>query len=322
MQVKVDSGTLPDNDKLTLGAWLNRWLEVIAPSIEPHTLGGYTRLAKQYLIPRLGAVKLAKLRPADVEKLFADLLRDKVSAAMVRKIGTALSISLNHAIRSQLILFNPARGVRRPKATKPDIKVLGAADAAKLVKASAGEPLGTLFVLLLDSGMRPGEAFALLWSDVDLVAGRVTVTKTLEQIGGEFRVKATKTGRSNRSVDLSANTVRMLLEHRKELLRMGLNPKPASLVFCSPEGGYVTRNRGGRDLQDLLTRQELPQVSLYGLRHTSATLLLLANVNPKVVSERLGHSSIVMTLDTYSHVLPSMGKAAADVMEKLLTGSI
>ncbi|HXD87035.1 MAG TPA: tyrosine-type recombinase/integrase [Urbifossiella sp.] len=318
LQMSLDAGQLPDAASITLEAWLARWLELVEPSIEPATHQPYRIHVNKHIVPRIGGVKIQRLRPADVEALYAKLLKDGVRPASVRKIGITLSIALNHAARSQLIPANPARGVRRPKAKKPTIVVLSAENAAAFVRACAEERLGALFVLILDSGMRPGEALALAWRDIDFAAGRVSITKSLENSG---RVKEPKTLHSKRTIDLTAGTLGALNRHRQRMLAEGWPVRPASSAFVNLDGEPILPNDITRGhLRPILARAKLPAVTCYALRHTCATLLLAANVNPKIVSERLGHGSIAITMDTYSHVQPGMQRGAVDVLAKVITG--
>lgn len=165
------------------------------------------------------------------------------------------------------------------------------------------------------------EALALTWPDVDFTAGRVSITKSLEEIDGRMRVKSPKTKRAVRQIDITPSAVAALNSHRRAMLAEGRDVR-AGVVFVNTVGTYLSLSNLHRDtFKPLLMRAGLPSVSLYALRHTCETLLLLANVNPKIVSERLGHSSITLTLDTYSHVLPTMQRAAADVLAKVLAGN-
>jgi integrase len=173
-----------------------------------------------------------------------------------------------------------------------------------------------LYLTALDSGAHPGELFALLWSDVDLEGRYIIITKSLEEINGVLRIKPTKTAKSRRRIDLSAKTAATLGEHRKAMLAEGHIAGP---VFCDTQGTYLRNSNLRRNsFVPILAKAKLPHIRLYDLRHTSATLLLLADVPVKVVSERLGHSSITLTLDTYSHVLPTMQRRAADLIGQFL----
>jgi len=312
------AGQLPDAGNITLETWLTRWLELIKPSIEPGTHQPYQIHVKKHLVPRIGGVKLRQLRPVDVELLYARLLKEGVKPPSVRKIGTTLSIALNHAVRSQLIPSNPAHGVRRPKAAKAAIQVFTPEQVAAFVRACAGERLGPLFLFILDSGCRPGEALALTWKDIDFAAGHVSLTKSLENSG---RVKAPKTPRSRRQVELTKIGIDALHVHRKAMLVEGRNVRGGGTVFVNISGGHILPNDVTRGhLRPILERAKLPAVTCYALRHTCATLLLAANVNPKIVSERLGHGSISITMDTYSHVIPGMQRGAVEALAKALGG--
>ena len=199
---------------------------------------------------------------------------------------------MNHATRSRLIPSNPATGVRKPKAAKPSIEVLDPAQAAKFAAAcrTGDGKHSALFMLLLDSGMRPGEALALTWPDFDLARGRVSITKALEEMKGKFRVKLPKTKRGVRQVEITADTVRMLARHRAAMLAAG-HDVHGGTAFCSATGGFLSISNVYRDgFHPLLKATGLPAVGLYALRHTCTTFFLLADVHAKVVSERLGHA--------------------------------
>jgi integrase len=164
--------------------------------------------------------------------------------------------------------------------------------------------------------MRPGELFGLEWRDIDLDAGFLSVRRSLEEIDGQLRIKDAKTPKARRRIHLAAPTIAALHEHRRRMLAEGFVAGP---VFCDTKGGYL-RNANVRQnsFKPILERAGLPSIRLYDLRHTCATMLLLADEPAKVVSERLGHSTITLTLDTYSHVLPTMQQRAAQKMGRIL----
>jgi integrase len=231
-------------------------------------------------------------------------------------VGTTLTIALNQAVRLDMIPGNVAEKVRKPKAAKPEIQVFDPEQVGKFLKSVRSDRLYPFYLTALDSGARPGELFALLWGDVDFDGGFISITKSLEEISGILRVKPTKTAKSRRRIDLSPATLAVLVEYRKVALAAG---RIASPVFHDTDAGYLRlSNLMKNSFKPILKRAGLASVGLYTLRHTCATLLLLADQPAKVVSERLGHSSITLTLDTYSQVLPTMQKRAADVMGMLL----
>jgi integrase len=302
--------------RLTLGAWLTRWLALVKPTVEPNTYGPYERHVRLHIAPHLGHVRLAKLAAAHVQGLYSALAAAGVSPAMQRKVGTTLTVALNEAARLNMVPGNAAGKVRKPKAAKPEIQVFDPEQVGKFLKAARPDRLYPFYLTALDSGARPGELSALLWEDVDFGGGFISITKSLEEISGALRVKPTKTAKSRRRIDLSPDTLAVLARHRKAALAAG---RIASPVFCDTQGGYLRQsNLVKNSFKPALARAGLPPVGLYTLRHTCATLLLLADQPAKVVSERLGHSSITLTLDTYSHVLPTMQKRAAGVMGAIL----
>jgi integrase len=316
LQARADRGLDAGGGRLTLGQWLTRWLEMVRPTVEPGTYGPYERHVRLHLVPHLGPLKLATLGKAQVRALYATLTEAGVSVALQRKVGTTLGIALNAAVNDDLLTVNPARQVRKPKAKKLEMKPLDPDQVAAFLEAARSDRLFPFYLTMLDSGARPGELFALRWEDIDLERGFLTVSKSLEEIAGVVRVKEVKTAKGRRRIDLSAGTVAALAGHRKAMLAEGHISGP---VFCNTVGGYLLQTDvRKRSFKPILRRAGLPDVRLYDLRHTCATLLLLADVPAKVASERLGHASITRTLDTYSHVLPTMQRRAADLLGQIL----
>jgi integrase len=270
----------------------------------------------QHLTPRLGRLQLGHLTHVHVAELYRGMEADGATADAQKKAGTVLRQVLKHAVSLGLIHGNPALKVPLPRVTREEIHPLGPAEVAHFLAAAAGDRLFALFVLALDSGMRQGELFALEWADFDPARGEVTVSKALSEVRGQLRAKDTKTKKGRRRVPLAPVTVAELSAHRARMLREGHG---SPLVFCTTDGTQLRKsNVLRRHFAPALKRAGLAGVRFHDLRHTCATLLLLNNVNVKVVSERLGHASIVITLNTYSHVLPTMQQQAAAVMEGVL----
>jgi integrase len=312
----IASGISADVAHLTVGQWLTRWLELVKPTVEPNTYNPYERHVRLHITPYIGGLKLAKLTKSQIRGFYAALSEVGVSTALQRKVGTTLTIALNQAVNDDLLQGNPAMKVRKPKAKKAEIVPLDPDQVTAFLTVAKSDRLFALYLTALDSGARPGELFALLWSDVDLEGRYITITKSLEEINGVLRLKKTKTAKSRRRIDLSLETAIALDKHRKAMLAEGHIAGP---VFCDTCGGYLRNsNLRKNTFLPILGRAGLPHIRFYDLRHTCATLLLLADVPAKVVSERLGHSSITLTLDTYSHVLPTMQRRAADLMGQIL----
>lgn len=222
--------------RLTLAEWLTRWLGLVKPTVEPNTYGPYERHVRLHLTPHLGGVQMAKLAAVHVQGLYATLAAAGMSAAMQRKVGTTLTIAMNEAVRLNMIPGNAAEKVKKPKAAKPEIQVFDPEQVGRLLTAAKTDRLYPYFLTALDSGARPGELFALQWEDVDFAGGFISITKSLEEISGVLRVKATKTAKSRRRIDLSPDTIAVLAKQRKAALAAG---RIASPVFHDTDGGYL-----------------------------------------------------------------------------------
>jgi integrase len=257
------------------------------------------------------------------------MLERKLSARTVRGAHVVLSSALKQAVRWRMLPLNPAQSVELPKRTRREMKALSPGEAKAFLEAAKEDPHGLVFAFGLVTGMRPEEYLGLQWKDIDLHRGTATVQRTLcwrRQKGGGWYFGEPKTSQSRRTVPLPISIVTELGRHKvrqaETRLKKGAQFQALELVFSTESGGPLhSENLATRNFRMIRDRAKLsPSITPYSLRHTCATLLLLAGENPKVVSERLGHSSIVMTLDTYSHVLPSMQQAATQKLEKMLFG--
>lgn len=202
-------------------------------------------------------------------------------------------------------------------------RVLSPEESQDFVEMADDMPNGLIFEFALLSGMRPEEFLAIQWKDLDFERSTAQVRRALARHKGNWSFEQPKTAKSSRIVDLPEPLMRKLLSHKRKQNEVRLAIGPAwqnfDLVFCSEIGTPLSiPNLTYRYFRPILLRAGLPQIRLYDLRHTHATLLLIAGVNPKIVAERLGHSTIVQTLNTYSHVIPSMQKQSTDKLTEML----
>jgi integrase len=243
-----------------------------------------------------------------------------ISAKMVRKAGTTLGVALQAAVKKRLLAFNPARDADKPRVpaeASTSLQVLDPAQVGLFLDAAKADRYFALFALWLDSGAREGELFGLHWPEVDWTGRAVTIIRELEEVKGHHRLKELKTAKSRRRVAVGAYALDALAEHRKKMLIEGRDVK-AGPVFVDTRGGFLRySNFQRRHFDKVLARAGLPDIRPYDLRHTCATLLLLAGEDVKVVSERLGHSTCRLTLDTYQHVLPGMQERAAAKLDAI-----
>jgi integrase len=324
LKARQDGLPLP-SDQLKVGRYLEEWLTTAQPSLRPSTWKRYEELLRLYILQALGNLPLARLEPRHLQKLYAACLAQGLAPATVRQIHAIIRKALGQAVRWGTVVRNVGTLVSPPRVAQQEIHPLSAAQARALLMAAKGERFEALYVLALSTGMRRGELLALRWQDVDLHGGCLHVRHGLVRIQGKWTLTEPKTARSRRRIALSASAIEALRHHRAQQAthRLSLGPvwQDRDLVFPNEIGhimepGNVLR----RSLKPLLKNAGLPAIRLHDLRHTAATLLLQQGVHPKVVSEMLGHSSIKMTLDIYSHVIPDMQHQAAAAMDALLRG--
>jgi len=334
-----DAGVLAADERQTVGTYLESYLTWRKPVMDP---GSYRVLRQNltlHVIPHLGQHRLARLSPTQVQALYGQLLSageaggGGLSSTTVHMIHGWLHHALKAAMRQGLVTRNVCDLVDAPRKARPELHPLNREEARRYLETvRAATRQWALFELAVGTGMRQGELLALKWGDVDLEATRLAVRATLRRIkepGAQGPAPATwkrpKTDKSRRQIALSAPIVEALRRHRVEQaalrLRLGEAWADHDLVFSTNTGRPLSPSRVRRTHARILARAGLPRaVRFHDLRHTAATLLLGARVNPKVVSEMLGHASVAITLDIYSHVLPDMQQDAAAAMAAILYG--
>jgi integrase len=319
-----DQGIFVALASLTVNGYLNKWIEMAArPRVSRRTADGYAGLLERYIRDPLGHKRLDKLQPLDIQKVYGEMQMRGLSAIVVRHTHSALHNALKQACKWGLIARNPSDLVELPKVLHKERRVLSPDEAADFLKIADVMPHGLIFELALLTGMRPEEYLALQWSDLDMTTGAAQVNRALVRHKKSWSFEEPKTARSRRMIFLPAPLLRKLAAHKQKQavarLKLGAAWDAHDLIFCGEQGTPLSiPNLTYRYFRPILTKAKLPRIRLYDLRHSCATLLLMAEENPKVVSERLGHSTIVLTLDTYSHVLPTMQQQATARLEKML----
>jgi integrase len=277
-------------------------------------------------VTNIGKKKLSEIRPLDVQTLYSKMQARGLSSRTVRYTHAVLNSAFKQAIKWGLLSKNPAAFVDLPKRERKEMQALSPEEAVRFITAAAEDAMSLVFNLALATGMRPEEYLALQWKDVDLDRGLLTIQRTLSwhRSGGGWYFDEPKTARSRRGVPLPPSIVRGLSEYKREQetvrLKAGPDWRDFDLLFTTGDGGpLLDRNLSRRNFKAVLKRAGLPNsMRLYDLRHSCATLLLTEGTNPKVVAERLGHASTAMTMDIYSHVLPSLQQEATERLENLL----
>jgi integrase len=336
---KASLGIIND-PRLTVGDLFERWLtEVAALKLCPSSLERYRGIVRGQLVPALGRVALQSLTQQHVARAYAELAAPREvtvshargrqtvmrarSAASLRYAHAILHGALEQAVTWRMIERNPAAGAALPRRNQPEMRPLTPAEARQFLAAARGHPLEALFVLALTTGMRQGELLGLRWRDIDWIARRVSVHHTLVRLHGRWWLGEPKTAKSARSVDLTDSTLDLLRGHRigqaERMLAHGHRLTDDDLIFCDIAGEPLWgRHVTTLQLKALLRGAGLPAIRFHDLRHTFATLQLTAGTNPKIVSEVLGHKEVAITLDRYSHALPTLGAEAMGRLDAVL----
>jgi integrase len=309
-----DRGFTYDAEGLTVEGYLARWLEdSVRGSVKITTYVSYRSLVRNHVCPTLGGTKLAALTPAHVQTLYRRKLEEGLAPKTVKYIHTTLHRALRQAVRRGLVPRNAAAEADPPRVSMPEMRPLSPTQARELLQEAGGNRLEALYVLAVTTGMRQGELLGLKWEDVDLKAKTVRVRRTLTLARGGPRLTEPKTKGSRRSIRLTSGAVDALERHRERQDAEGAAAGGVwnewALVFCTRRGTPIGRdNLHDKHWKPLLGKAGLPDIRFHDLRHTCATLLLTKGMHPKIVSEMLGYSSIAITLDTYSHVIPGLGR--------------
>lgn len=328
----VRSGTFVEPAQTTFGEWLDKWLTSYKKSqLKPSTYESYEALVNVHIKPALGKVPMAKLQAHMLQSFYNEKLaagradgKGGLSTRMVRYLHAVIRQALQQAVKEGLLARNVADATSPPTVKSKQMRPLAEDELLAFFDAARSDRLFAAYVLAATTGLRRGELLGLCWDCVDLEHGVITVQRQLLVLkDGLSLEETTKSKSGRRSITLTDDAIRELKAHRKrqaqEKLLLGEAYQDNGLVFCKEDGTPFDPREFTKRFQRWLTKAGLPKVRLHDLRHTHATLLLKKGVPAKIVQERLGHSSITMTLDLYSHVTPEMQKLAAATLNGLLS---
>jgi integrase len=281
----------------------------------------YEGILRMHAFPAIGRLRLTRLEPRHLEALYAAKLAAGLSPRSVHHLHTVLHRALGHATRQGLTLRNVTTLVDAPRVPRSEMKFLNQEESQRFLEAVAGDRHETLYVLAITSGMRQGELLGLRWRDVDIDHGHLSIIQTLEKPGLKPIFGEPKTRASRRRVWLADRAIAALRHHRarqtEQRLQMGSRWQDLDLVFTNQRGGPLdTHNLTQRGFPRLLERAGLPRIRFHDLRHTAATLLLIKGVHPRLVADMLGHSTVAITLDTYSHVVEGLHEDAVRALNE------
>lgn len=320
-QTALATGSLADPKRMRLAEFLKHWLEDVArPAIRATTHASYEITIRLHINPYIGGIQLGILQPGHLQNFYRKLEDAGASPRKREYVHVVLRRALQQAVQWNYLNRNLCDMLVRPRVPQREMQCLNSDQAKELINVAADDRYHALYVLALTTGLRQGELFGLQWSDIDLIGATLSVQRTIYELNGKQQIGEPKTVKSRRKVEIPHMAVLALKKHREKMLAEGHH---ILWVFCDTDGKPVRRsNFRKRSFMKLIEKANLPAIRFHDLRHTAATLLLSQGVHPKIVQERLGHSQISMTLDTYSHVLPSMQREAASKLDTLLASDM
>lgn len=322
---QLDNGTYIKPKKTTLTEYLNMWLNEYAKNnLSPRGFERYAGIIRKHLIPDLGKVTLTQLKPEHLQKHYTTKLNDGLSARTVRYHHALIHVALQTAVKWGLVSRNVADAVDPPHIRRSEMQTWNENEVNQFLEGTNDSPYYSLFYTALFTGMRRSELLALRWQDIDFIYSQIYVNRSLHQLkDGSFIFTQPKSAKSSRTIALTPSTMLMLKEYQeKQKLERAMSGNPLTdtdLVFSNLEGEPLRPNTITRAWTTLTANCGLKRIRLHDARHTHASLMLKQGIHPKIVQERLGHSSIQMTIDTYSHVAPGIQEAAANRFDEILS---
>lgn len=292
-------------------------------TIRPTTYRTQINIIRKHIIPNLGHYELQKLTPMIIQKFYNQKAKEGYSGSYIKLMHAILCKTLRTAHEWEVVNKNVTTLVRSPRIERKEVQTWTIDEAKRFLSVVQNRRLYIAYVLAIFTGMRKGEILGLQWKDIDLETKRISVRRTLiKDDNGKLTFDDTKTFGSKRLISLSDFVVSSLKKRKAQLnemkLRLGKGFQDFDLVVCNNVGTPLDLGDLNRDLNYVIEKYDFPKIKFHALRHTHATLLLLLGENPKVVAERLGHSSISITMDTYSHVTPTMQQQAADKLDQAI----
>ncbi|MBN8199177.1 tyrosine-type recombinase/integrase [Cytobacillus pseudoceanisediminis] len=312
---EVNEGVYIEPSKQAYKDYLNAWLKGKEHDLSVQTSTAYKSYLKIHIFPYLGHISLATLTPLHIQGFVGELRKKGLSDTTTKRIYNVVNASLNSAVKMELIKKNPASFIEKPKVIAKETGIWNLKDVSSFLKSIEFSQYQIAFLLAVTTGMRQGEVLGLRWRDVDFENECLYIRQTLTHDGKGFKEGA-KSKAGNRSIGLDTNTVSALKQQRKKniiiKLKYGSVYNDNDLVVCTNTGKPINPRNLLRSFNSIITKENLPKIRFHDLRHTHASLLLLQGENIKLISERLGHSSVKVTLDTYSHILPNTQKEASN----------
>jgi integrase len=318
-------GSFVEPSRLSFAEYIEQWLAFVQTRVAGKTFERYSEIVRKHLIPALGQIPLTRLQPLAIQGYYAQALesgrRDGKGGLNPRTVlhhHRVLREALRQAVAWRLLAVNPCDAVQPPRPPQRELAVPSDEQVRALLDGAISTRLYAPLLIAVGTGVRRGELLALRWSDLDMTAGTVAIRQSLEETISGLSFKSPKTAKGRRVIALSPTLIAGLRKHRAaqavERLALGAGYEEHALIFCEPDGRPWKPSKFTTQFIELAARVRV-RTHLHMLRHYHATALLKAGTHPKIVSERLGHATVGITLDTYSHALPNLQEAAAAAFE-------
>jgi integrase len=320
---QIDTGSFMRPGKTTVADSLERWVEDRRPNLSPRAYERYREVIGKHLIPNLGSTTLTQLKPEHLQRLYTAMQNSGLSAWTVKYVHGLIHVALKTALEWGLIVRNPADAVKPPKIHRNEMQTWDDPEISLFLEAAKGNPHHALFYTALFTGMRRSELLGLKWSDVDLVQMQISVCRGLHRLKDRSYVfTEPKSAKSRRTIALPPSVALLLKGHQEkqklDRAMLGMAWSNDDLVFGTLEGKPRFPDTITKAWQRVAAEAGVKVIRFHDARHTHASIMLKQGIHPKIVQERLGHASIEMTLDIYSHVTPGLQKAAAARFDDLI----
>lgn len=322
MITEMEQGKLTQRSNKKVGEWMDEWLENYLPNIEETTRKGYKHKIKRYIRPYIGDILIKSLKTEHIQRMVNDMLDNGLSPKNIRDTFNNVNAAMKKAVKLQLIPYNPCEAVELPKLKKYRAEVYSAEMIHKLLDIATGTDMYLPIFLLVMVGLRRGELLALRWKDIDFKNNMLKIRKNM--VNGEKGsvIKSPKTESGVRDIYVGEDVIAVLrqakLQYMNNAFSYGVGFQNMGFVISKKDGSPMKPDSMTQKWRRFLEAHDLPKIRLHDLRHSNATALIMAGVNPRVVQQRLGHSDVNITLNTYTHVLPEMDMEAAAKLDSIL----
>lgn len=320
---ELDMGLIVDNTNMNFSDYLDFWLKNSCKDrLSINTYEEYELKVNKHIKPYLGNIKLDKLKTLQIQNFYTLKLEGELSPRTVMSFHKIIHRALEQAVKWQLIPYNVANGVEKPKVSQEETQILNEVELKCLISKAKNTNLYIPIVIGAYTGMRRGEVLGLTWDNVNLNDGTIRISKTLSSTKQGIVFTEPKTKNSNRKIAISKSVVEILkrnkVEQLKNKMRLGNSYKDNNMVCCKENGDFIDPKNFSRDFHNLVVKSGIKNIRFHDLRHTHASLLVKLGVHPKEISTRLGHSDVSITMNIYSHIYEETDKETANAFEKLV----